>query len=140
MDATHIRHTDNTQGGFYPFGGVPPKIRVGQNLWMARKKRPTHQRTFVKQWRKHRGLNQDQLAERVGIGQNTISRLENGKIGYTQPIMEAIADALNCTVADLVIRDPTDPSAPWSIWESIPPVDRSQALKVLQAFTKKTGT
>ena len=107
---------------------------------MAKKKRPTHQRAFIKQWRKHRGLNQDQLAERVGIGQNTISRLENGKIGYTQPIMEAIADALNCTVADLVIRDPTDPSAPWSIWDNIPPTDRGQALRVLQTFAKKTGT
>jgi DNA-binding Xre family transcriptional regulator len=135
----HIRLADNTQGGFYPLRGVPPIIPVRQNLWMARK-RVQHRRTFIREWRKHRGLNQEQLAERVGIGQNTLSRIETGKIAYTQPVLEAIADAMNCSVADLLIRDPTNPMGIWSIWDQIPVPQRDQAVRVLETFTKKTAS
>lgn len=103
------------------------------------KKRKTHGRTFIREWRNHRNLNQDALAERVGVTQETISRLERGDIGYTQPILEAVADALGCTVADLLMRDPTNPAAIWTIWDQIPPVDRQRALGVLEVFAKKAG-
>lgn len=97
-------------------------------------------RTYIREWRKFRGLNQTQLAERVELEQGTISRLENGTIAYTQPVLEAIAEALNCAPADLIMRDPTQPGSLWSIWDQIQPIERDQALRVLETFAKKTGT
>lgn len=75
----------------------------------------------------------------MGLTQATIARLERGDIAYTQPVLEAIADALSCEPADLIMRDPSDPSGIWSIWDQIAPEARQQATKVLEAF-KKTGS
>lgn len=88
---------------------------------VSRLKRPTYQRTFIKEWREFRDLTQDQLAAHVGeylaerglatgYSYATIGRLENGKVRYTQPVMEGIADALRCTVADLITVNPKDPA------------------------------
>lgn len=98
------------------------------------------QRQFIKSWRKHRGLTQEQLADRVGVDRSYVNKIENGKKRYDQPFLEAAAQALGCEPADLIMRDPTDAAAIWTIWDQIPPTQRAQAAKVLEAFTKKTGT
>lgn len=106
---------------------------------MRRPSQKTQPRTRVRQWREYRNLTQEALAERVGVSHGTISRLENGRIAYTQRLLEAIADALRCTPADLLMRDPTDPEAIWSIWDNLTPPLRRQAVALLSAL-KNTGT
>jgi transcriptional regulator with XRE-family HTH domain len=101
-------------------------------------KAPELQRIYLREWRKHRQLNQEQLAERVGVDRTIISKIENGKLGYHQAFLEAAAEALMCEPADLLVRDPSKPESIWSVWESIPPVQRPQVLAVIQAL-KNTG-
>lgn len=98
------------------------------------------QRHFIREWRKHRQLTQDQLAERIGVDRSYLSKIESGKKRYDQPFLEAAADALRCEPADLIVRDPTQPGSLWSVWDLIPQSDRPQALRVLEAFAKKAGT
>ena len=69
-------------------------------------KRDQYQPSFIKEWRDHRQLTQEKLAERVGVSVPTISRVETGKSPYNQPLMEAIAEALQCSVSDLIARKP----------------------------------
>lgn len=45
-----------------------------------------------------RGLTTTQLAERVGISQAQISRLENGKQGFRSATLSKIADALDVKI------------------------------------------
>ena len=59
-------------------------------------------RHFLKAWRKHRGLTQDQLAERVEVTHGAISQVETGRTGYSQPLLEAAASALNCRPGDII--------------------------------------
>lgn len=99
----------------------------------------TRSRTHIKAWRTHRGLTQEGLGERVGLSHTTIGRLENGKIAYTQRVLEALADALRCTPADLLMRDPTDPNGLWSIWDGLTPPQKRQAVAIISAL-KDTGT
>lgn len=61
---------------------------------------------FIHAWRKYRRLTQEQLAERIDMTSGAISQLENGIINYTQPTLEAIADALGCQPGDLLSRMP----------------------------------
>jgi transcriptional regulator with XRE-family HTH domain len=106
-------------------------------------KKTTLHRIYLREWRKHRNLNQEQLAERLGIDRTIVSKIENGKLGYHQAFLEAAAEALMCEPADLLVRDPSKPEGIWSIWESIPPVQRPQVIAVLQALKntgQKTGT
>jgi len=97
------------------------------------------QRQYFKEWRKYRGLTQEQLAERIGIARSYLTKIERGDRRYDQPFLEAAADALRCSPADLIIRDPTDSEAIWSIWEGLSPTERIRAAAVLRAM-KGTGT
>ena len=114
----------------------------------SRLKEPQRRRHFIKEWRKHVGLTQEQLADRIGVAVSTISQLETMKQGYSQPTLEAIADALGREPADLLMRkppkkdedeDPDPNSGMWSIWEKLDVPAKNQAIKILKTF-QKTGT
>lgn len=62
--------------------------------------------TYIKAWREFRHLSQERVAERVGISRENYGRIESGKIPYNQDMLEACADALNCTVSDLLEKHP----------------------------------
>lgn len=98
---------------------------------------------FVREWRKHRGLTLESLAERMHMHKGALSRIERGERPYNQDFLEAVAEQLSCDVVDLLIRNPLDTEAPWSIWERIPEQARPQAKAVLETFVddkvKKTG-
>ena len=94
-------------------------------------------RHFIREWRKFRSFTQEELAERMGIARSYVSHVEKGNRRYDQLFLESAADALNCTPADLIMRDPTDPEQIWSIWDEIDPAQRPVAAKMLQALRTK---
>lgn len=96
--------------------------------------KPAKPRHYVKEWRKHRGLSQEALAERIGKTHSAISQLERGKIDYTQGMLEALADALMCEPADLLMRDPSQEQMIWSLWETLNEVERKQTVRFIQAI------
>jgi transcriptional regulator with XRE-family HTH domain len=90
---------------------------------------------YIREWRKHRGLTQEQLAERIGIARSYLTKIERGTRRYDQPFLEAAAEALRCEPGDIIVRDPTDPEAIWSIWEQLSPPQQRQAIAVIKALT-----
>jgi transcriptional regulator with XRE-family HTH domain len=77
----------------------------GPQLSLPQRRRPT----FIRQWRKHRGLTLEQLAARLnGMAPSNLSMLERGERGYTQDTLESIADALGTDVSALLTRNPPD--------------------------------
>lgn len=104
--------------------------------------KPEKPRFFFKEWRKHRGLSQEELAEIVGVSASSVSQLENGKQGFTDTTLLALAAALSCSPGDLLMRNPLDHDAPWSIWDSVKkqePERRKQIVAVVETMLK-TGT
>lgn len=99
----------------------------------------TKRRTFIREWRKHRGLTQERLAERIGVTPGALSQLERGDVGYTQPMLEALALELKCEPADLITRPPGAAKGLLLVWDEIPASERPRALEVLRAFAR-TGT
>lgn len=69
----------------------------------AKDKRPPN---FIRQWRKHRGLTQEQLAEAVGMTASSVSQIETGKQGFTDTTLHAIAEALSTTSGNLLSGGP----------------------------------
>lgn len=103
--------------------------------------KPKHQHWFLKEWRNHRGYTQDRLAEMTELSKPYISQLETGKRQYTQELLELFAEALRCSPADLIMRDPSDAEGLWSIYDQLTPPERAQAVQVIRVMTgKKTGT
>lgn len=86
--------------------------------------RPLYQKTFIKQWREYREMSQEELAEAVaeylreneisekGYTYASIGRMENGRIPYSQPIVEGISKALGVSVATLITTPPPAPGEP----------------------------
>lgn len=104
---------------------------------MSRKSSPTPaRRTFIAEWRRHRHLTQAQLAQRLDVSEATISRLENGKQPYSQPLLEALADALATDPASLLMRNPKDGDALWSIWDQAKPGERRQIEEIARVVVK----
>lgn len=101
--------------------------------------RMAKQRHFIKEWRKHRGLTQMQMAERIGIDKSYLSKIENNDRRYDQPFLEAAAEVLQCAPADLIIRDPADPDGIWSIYDQLTGPQRVQLVEIAKAL-KRTGT
>lgn len=69
---------------------------------MAIGKRPH----FVREWRKHRKMTQEHLAELVGVSTASISQLETGKQGFTDTTLYALATALGAEPGDLLSYPP----------------------------------
>lgn len=95
-----------------------------------KKQRPN----YIRAWRKYRGLTQAQLSERVEIAQGSLSQLERGDFGYTQPLLEALADALNCQPADLIMRPPGGADELRDVLASLSEAGKKRALSVLKAL------
>lgn len=93
----------------------------------------------LRAWRKHRGYSQQQLAEIIGTTKATISRIETRKQNWDQAFLQAAADALRCSAADLFMRDPIEQPL-WSVLENLSPPERQQVLEVAQIISKRTGT
>jgi len=97
------------------------------------------QRTYIRPWRHHRGLTLERLAGRLDMTASHLSMLERGQRGYTQDTLEALARALQTDVASLLMRDPSDPDAIWSIWDQAKPGQRRQIVEIARTLVK-TGT
>ena len=80
------------------------------------KKKGPYQKHFVAKWRSRFDLSQDELAEQIGTSKATISRLENYENGYSQDLIEAIAEALGLSPASLLAIDPNDENDILTIW------------------------
>jgi DNA-binding Xre family transcriptional regulator len=80
-----------------------------------------------------------QVELEVDISEGQLSRIERGETPYSQDILEAVAQVLRCEPADLIMRDPTQPDAIWSLIDTLKPVERRQAVEILKALAR-TGT
>lgn len=57
------------------------------------------------------GLSQTDLALRAGVKPSHISDVENGRAGFSPKNLKAIADVLDCTIGDLLLPEPDEPSS-----------------------------
>lgn len=129
----NIRKAYDTSTVFYASGGLAAPKPPAQYYFMA-KKRKKKRPTFIKDWRKHRHLTQEQLGERLGLAQATVARIERGEINYTQPVLEALADALNCDPWVLIWRPPGAQDKLRDVLAELDPDTQKRALTVIQAL------
>lgn len=104
--------------------------------------KPVRRRTFLRQWRDHAGLTQESAADRIGITQGQLSRIERGSTPYNQDFLERAADAYRCDPADLLMRDPSQKDALWSIVDQLKvatPEQREDLRRIADAFVRKAG-
>lgn len=90
-----------------PTSRIRGQINVARMIARIQARRPA--RIFLREWRLHRNLTQEQLSERVGTDKGTLSKWENGKRAMNTDILSELALALQCEPFDLY-RDPARPT------------------------------
>lgn len=123
-------------------GGISPVHTV----YMAKRitprpKKAAYRKTFIREWREFRGLTLEQVVERVrasvgGFTHASLSRIERGLQPYSQPILEALAEALSTEPASLLTRNPTDPEGIWSVWDQAKPGERKVIVDIARTVIK----
>ncbi|MES2272534.1 MAG: helix-turn-helix transcriptional regulator [Pseudomonadota bacterium] len=97
-------------------------------------------KTYLREWRRVKpGRTLEQVAAELHMSQPQLGRIERGDQPYNQDLLEALADLYGCTVADLLMRDPSDESAIWSVWENAKPGERRLIAAMAESIVK-TGT
>lgn len=99
-------------------------------------KRKQYRKTYIREWRQARGLTLEQVADRVGMKPSALSYLERGQSAYTQGTLEAIADALGTDPASLIMRNPTEDTAIWSLWDKASPAEKQQITEVVKVLRR----
>ncbi|SFP12347.1 Transcriptional regulator, contains XRE-family HTH domain [Cohaesibacter marisflavi] len=88
------------------------------------------QRWYLREWRKHRGMTQEQLAEAIDSTKQTVSRMESGLTPYNQPFLEACAEALSCEPYQLLAYSPQNSATIDDVVSILRSSDDSTVLKI----------
>lgn len=90
-------------------------------------------RHFIREWREDSDLTQAQAAERIGMSRENYGKVERNLIPYDQDFLELAAEAFSnirrqVTPADLLMRNPADSEALWSLWDQAKQGEREQIV------------
>lgn len=97
-------------------------------------------RTFLRDWREHNNMTQEQAAEPLFMDASNLGRIERGLVPYDQNLLERAAELYGCEPADLLVRNPRDPEGIWSIWDRAKPGERRQLVEVGKVIVGSGGT
>jgi transcriptional regulator with XRE-family HTH domain len=105
--------------------------------------RPPH---FLREWREHREMTLETAAAAIGeitgegLTHASLSRIERGKQPYKQPQLEAMAYLYRTDTGSLLMRNPLDPDAIWSIWDQAKTPEQRRMIREIASTVVKTGT
>jgi transcriptional regulator with XRE-family HTH domain len=88
----------------------------------------------LRDWRKHRGMSQEQVAELLEVDRSLISKIENYKAQYTQVILYKLAVCYRCTVEQLLFVDPNASDPPRLIYNNLRKATPEQQKQLSKSF------
>lgn len=68
------------------------------------------------------------------MDKGNLSKIERGILPYNQDLLERLAEALMTDAASLLMRDPSNSAAIWSLWDRASAVERAQIESVANAL------
>lgn len=92
------------------------------------------QKPFFKEWRLHRGLTQEEVANKLGTSKGRISELETGRARYNQDVLERLARLFGCAPADLLATRPGDYDETAAVLARLPNDKREIAKRLIKAL------
>ena len=105
---------------------------------------PVYEKTYLLNWRKKKKLSLRQLAARMEyepgvqlISHAQLQRIEKGEQPYSQPILEAAAQALGITVTMIVDVDPDKEGDVIDLLKYLKGPKREQAIEYLRFLAQK---
>lgn len=107
------------------------------HMHMTRKptKKPEGLRpTFLRAWRDKKQLSLETAAEHFGMTHGQLSKIERGKSPYNQRLLEAAAKLYDCTVLDLLSREPEEAEGLFAAYANLDDEGKRQAARLVGAL------
>lgn len=100
---------------------------------------------FIREWRKKRQLSLRRLADRLEVepggdqlvSHASLSRIETGDQPYSQPILEALSQALNVSKSALLEMDPEKEGEVIDLVRRLNERQRAQAIEYIRFLAQK---
>ena len=118
-----------------------------------------HKKHYLREWRDYRGYSLERVASElevlshlpeflrpdkkrpVGTTNQNLGKIERGVVPYSQALIEMLARIYGTDPGSLLMRNPLDRDAIYSIWDNIPAAKREIALQMLTGLMeRKDGT
>lgn len=81
----------------------------------------------LRQWRMHRDMTVLELSDKAGVSPGLISGAENAKNGLSMQSLKLIAEALGCSIGELMEIDPRKNGEEfWPLWRDASPAQRQR--------------
>ena len=98
-------------------------------------------RQFFKEWRKHRGMTLEQVAEKAGMTAGNLSAMERNEQGYSPSGLQALADVYQTNPGWLLDVNPLDRDSPnlLSIWDKATDTQRKMIVELARTVVGRTG-
>lgn len=96
--------------------------------------------TFLQAWRVSSAVKQEDAGQAAQLVPSMVSKIENGKVPYSQYHIEAWAKLYGCRPADLLGTDPASVKSPEAVLRSallafgVDKDDLGRAIKVIKGF------
>lgn len=94
-------------------------------------------RTFLAQWRRFRGMTQEQLADAADVSIGTVSGMEAATVGYSPETLHKLAEALEIEVAMLLGVNPYEDEPLWAIIARANDKERQQIARHADVIVRK---
>jgi len=103
---------------------------------------------YIRQWREHRNLSLAKLAARMEvepggeelISAMSLSRIERGQQPYSEELLNALGDALSCSLGELISVNPLMDGQVIDLMRFIQDLDRRNAGKALTILKAALGS
>lgn len=83
----------------------------------------------------------EQAAAELNITAGALSQHERGETNYGRNLLEALAALYGCQPGDLIMRNPLDTEAVWSLWDQAKKGQRDQIVSMMKIIIgDKAGT
>jgi transcriptional regulator with XRE-family HTH domain len=112
---------------------------------------------FLREWRERKGLTLEQVVEKIELfgaeratpddplstpikmTHASLSRIERGLQPYNQRLLELLSEIYDAPEGVLINVRPGPQDVMWSIWEKLPPVERTRLIEIAKVMGR-TGT
>lgn len=106
----------------------------------SRKDRSLALPNFIGQWCKYRGMTPYALAKKTKMTPSNISQIISRKQGFSADSLKKMAEALNCSPAELLAYDPFSPEYQLHVAAAgLSKQELEQALRILKAIRSENA-
>lgn len=102
----------------------------------VRRPKRIRQRHFLKEWRRLKKFTTAEMAEALLVERTTYERMEKGQTPYSQDHIENAAIKLGCTPGEVLLRNPNEHTAFWTLYDAIKNAPPAVQQRIDQAIIR----